>query len=92
MSVETGSAASSAVTIQPKYVWGLQAAVQGSVHFTEKNEVIYPVAGVVAVHDFTSHKQKFLRLAEHQEVKIVAMSPNRKLIALSQWNPVTEKY
>lgn len=90
MSFET--VASSPITIKPKFVYGLQSSVLGNIHFTDKDEIIYPVAGVIAVHDFTNRKQKFLRLTEHNEVRIVAMSPNRKLIALSQWNSLINKY
>lgn len=91
MSFETGNTAPAPITVQPKYVYGLQALVQGNIHFTEKDEVIYPVAGVIAIHDYKNKKQKFLRLAEHNEVKIIAMSPNRKLLALSQWNTLANK-
>lgn len=49
------------ISIVPKNVFGLRTDILGNVHFTTKQEIIYPVAGVLAVHDFTTNKQKFLR-------------------------------
>ena len=49
------------ISIIPKNAYGLRTDIQGNVHFTLKQEIIYPVAGVLAIHDFTTNKQKFLR-------------------------------
>lgn len=49
------------IAIQPKNVFGIQTTVRGNIHFTTKQEVIYPVAGVLAFQDYTINKQKFLR-------------------------------
>lgn len=88
---QIGSVAVSAVSIQPKYVFGLRSNVKGNIHFSLKEEVIYPVAGVIAIHNFTSHKQKFLRLVENHVPKIMTISPNRKMLAIAEWNDKTEK-
>lgn len=74
------------ITIQPKFVYGLRSDIKGNIHFLENQEVIYPVAGVIAIHDFKLHKQTFIRLAEHHIPTVIAISPNRKLLAISEWN------
>lgn len=58
---EGQSSKSIPIAIQPRYVYGLQTSVRGNIHFTSKQEVIYPVAGVLAIQDFATNKQKFLR-------------------------------
>lgn len=74
------------ITIQPKFVYGLRSDIKGCICFLENHEVIYPVAGVIAIHDFKLHKQKFLRLAENHIPTVIVISPNRKLLAISEWN------
>lgn len=91
MDEQIGSVVVSSVSIQPKYVFGLRSNVTGNIHFTAKGEVIYPVAGVIAIHDFNTNKQKFLRLIEHHIPKIITISPNRKMLAIAEWNEKTEK-
>lgn len=91
MGEQIGSGLVSSVSIQPKYVYGLRSNVTGNIHFTPKGEVIYPVAGVIAIHDFNTHKQMFLRLIEHHIPKIITISPNRKMLAIAEWNDKTEK-
>lgn len=73
-------------TIQPKYVFGLRNDVKGNIHFTTKQEVIYPVAGVLTIHDYTLNKQKFLRIGEHINLEVITISPNRKLLAVAERN------
>lgn len=78
----------SVVSIQPKYVYGLRKDIKGNIHFMENQEVIYPVAGVIAIHDFKQSKQTFLRLTENHVPTVIAISPNRKLLAIAEWNDV----
>lgn len=86
------SATSLPISIQPKFVYGLRTNIKGNIHFSEKQEVIYPVAGVIAIHDYINQTQKFLRLAENNSATVIAISPNRKLLAVSEWNSVAHKY
>lgn len=73
------------IKIQPKIVFGLRADVIGNVLFTDKdNEVIYPVAGVLVIHDFTSNKQKFLRFPEKVELSYITISQTRRLLAIAE--------
>ena len=49
------------ISLVPKQVFGLRTDIVGNIHFTLKQEIIYPVAGVLAIHDYVTNKQKFLR-------------------------------
>lgn len=81
--------ASTAVGLQPKFVYGLRADVKGNIHFLENQSIVYPVAGVIAIHDYKNHKQTFLRLAENHDPTVIAISPNRRLLAISEWDKTT---
>lgn len=83
--------AASAVSIQPKIVYGLRSDVKGNIQFTTKQEIIYPVSGVIAVQNCSTNKQKFLRLIENVVPTIITISPNRKLLAISERNDLNEK-
>lgn len=78
------------VTIQPRNVFGIRVDVKGNVNFTAKQEILYPVAGVLSIHDFKTNKQKFLRFEENCQPAIMSMSPNRKMFAVAERN-VTDK-
>lgn len=78
------------IAVQPKFVYGLRSDIKGNIHFLDNQDVIYPVAGVIAIHDFKVHKQTFLRLAENHVPTVIAISPNRKLLAISEWNTVKQ--
>ncbi|XP_058814914.1 cilia- and flagella-associated protein 57 [Topomyia yanbarensis] len=75
-----------AISIVPKNVFGLRTDILGNVHFTVKQEIIYPVAGVLAIHDYTTNKQKFLRFPENYRPERIVISPDRKFIAVSERN------
>lgn len=49
------------VTIQPRIIYGLRSEIIGNVQFSSTSEVIYPIEGVLAFHDYVVGKQKFLR-------------------------------
>lgn len=72
------------VSLQPRNVFGLRADVRGNINFTPKQEVIYPVAEVLSIHDYRLNKQKFLRFAPNSRAEIVCMSPNKKLLAVAE--------
>uniref|UniRef100_A0A6E8VUB9 Uncharacterized protein n=1 Tax=Anopheles coluzzii TaxID=1518534 RepID=A0A6E8VUB9_ANOCL len=74
------------ISIIPKNAYGLRTDIQGNVHFTLKQEIIYPVAGVLAIHDFTTNKQKFLRFPQNCHPERIVLSPNRKFIAVVERN------
>ncbi|XP_058450791.1 cilia- and flagella-associated protein 57 [Malaya genurostris] len=72
------------ISIVPKNVFGLRTDILGNVHFTVKQEIIYPVAGVLAIHDYATNKQKFLRFPENYHPERIVISPDRKFVAVSE--------
>lgn len=58
---ESPSVTTNAVGLRPKHIYGLRTDVLGNIHFNQQQEVIYPVEGVLAFHDFVENKQRFLR-------------------------------
>lgn len=77
------------ISIEPRNVFGIRADVKGNINFTTKDEVMYPVAGVLCIHDYNTGHQKILRFAEHSQPEIIVMSPNRKMFAVAEKH---EKY
>lgn len=76
-----------AVSIVPKAVFGLRTDVLGNIHFDNERTVIYPVAGVLAFMDVDTKKQKFMRFVEKSQPTIIAISPNRKWLAIAEKMP-----
>lgn len=72
------------VNILPRNVFGLRSDIVGNIQFTTKQEVIYPVAGVLSIHDYRTNKQKFLRFVENSRPEIISLSPNKKLLAVAE--------
>uniref|UniRef100_A0A1B0BGE8 Cilia- and flagella-associated protein 57 n=1 Tax=Glossina palpalis gambiensis TaxID=67801 RepID=A0A1B0BGE8_9MUSC len=70
------------VGLRPKTIYGLRVDVLGNIQFNLQQEVIYPVEGVLAFHDFVNNKQRFLRLPEETVPLIIQISPHRKLLAV----------
>ncbi|XP_023305499.2 cilia- and flagella-associated protein 57 [Lucilia cuprina] len=70
------------VSLRPKHIYGLRTDILGNIHFNLQQEVIYPVEGVIAFHDFVQNKQRFLRLPEDTTSLIVQISPHRRMLAI----------
>lgn len=84
MSKTGGPSSLQTISISPRNVFGIRADVKGNINYTTKDEVMYPVAGVLSIHDYNTGNQKFLRFAEHSQPQIIAMSPNRKMFAVAE--------
>ncbi|XP_060521926.1 cilia- and flagella-associated protein 57 [Cylas formicarius] len=75
--------------LQPHLVLGLQTQVTGNLNFLSDDEVVYPVGAVVAVHNYTLKRQKFIRISDKgKNLTHIAISPDKKLIAVVE---TTEK-
>ncbi|ALC42004.1 CG4329 [Drosophila busckii] len=80
------------VVIRPKLIYGLRTDVIGNVHFNLSREVVYPVEGVLAFHDFVSNKQRFLRFPEDTRPEVIALSSHRKLLAVLERHSKNGRY
>ncbi|XP_055839134.1 cilia- and flagella-associated protein 57-like [Episyrphus balteatus] len=74
------------VTIEPKHVYGIRSEVIGNIHFNLNQEVIYPVEGVLAFHDYVNNKQRFLRLPTNTTPTIIALNSTKILMAIVEIN------
>lgn len=84
MDFESKNSSIPSVTIQPKNVFGIRVDVKGNIHFTAKQEVMYPVGGILAIQDYETNKQKFLRFLENSVPLVIALSANRKFIGVAE--------
>ncbi|EDV36538.1 uncharacterized protein Dana_GF13013 [Drosophila ananassae] len=80
------------VTIRPRLIYGLRSDVIGNIHFNLTKEVIYPVEGVLAFHDYVQNKQRFLRLPEDTRPEVIAISSHRKLLAVMERHSKNGRY
>ncbi|KAH8348773.1 hypothetical protein KR084_010987, partial [Drosophila pseudotakahashii] len=90
--VKRTSLSNSTVTIRPRLIYGLRSDVIGNIHFNLTKEVIYPVEGVLAFHDYVQNKQRFLRLPEDTRPEVIAISSHRKLLAVLERHSKNGRY
>lgn len=82
MGDEKRTSAVNSVSIRPKQIYGLRTDVLGNIQFNLTKEVMYPVEGVLAFHDYVTNKQRFLRFPEDTKAEIIVLSSHRKLMAV----------
>lgn len=70
------------INLRPKAIYGLRTDIIGNIHFNLQQEVIYPVEGVLAFHDYVANRQRFLRLPEGTTPLNIQISPHRKWLAV----------
>ncbi|XP_017782730.1 PREDICTED: cilia- and flagella-associated protein 57 [Nicrophorus vespilloides] len=71
--------------LQPRLLLGLQTRVRGNAHYISDEEVVYPVGGVLCVHNINQKKQKFIKMPEKgANISIIAVSQNRKFVAVCE--------
>lgn len=63
--------------LQTKILYGLRTDVSGNAYFVNDEEVIYLVGNALALHNFSRHRQKLIKLSDKQKINTTAMSPNR---------------
>ncbi|XP_030372781.1 cilia- and flagella-associated protein 57 [Scaptodrosophila lebanonensis] len=86
------STSSQTVAIRPRLIYGLRTDVIGNINFNLSKEVIYPVEGVLAFHDYVLNKQRFLRFPEDTRPEIITMSSHRKLLAVLERHVKNGRY
>lgn len=64
--------------LQPKLLLGLRSGIKGNAQFISDEEIVYPVGGVLAIHNYNLRKQKFIKLPERGgNVTSITVSPNK---------------
>lgn len=65
------------VELNLKYILGLTTNVVGNCLFLTDDVIVYPVSGVIVIHDTKIHSQKFIRFTEQPtKTTITAMDLN----------------
>ncbi|XP_057334478.1 cilia- and flagella-associated protein 57-like [Microplitis mediator] len=67
-----------------KVLYGLKTDVQGNAHFITDNDILYPVGNALAIHNFNQHRQRLLHLSDKHHINIIAITPNKKYVALCE--------
>ncbi|XP_017867333.1 PREDICTED: cilia- and flagella-associated protein 57 [Drosophila arizonae] len=92
MGDEKRTSAVNSVSIRPKQIYGLRTDVLGNIQFNLTKEVMYPVEGVLAFHDYVTNKQRFLRFPEDTKAEIIVLSSHRKLMAVLELHAKNGRY
>ncbi|KAF7997460.1 hypothetical protein HCN44_006031 [Aphidius gifuensis] len=70
--------------LQPRVFYGLKTDVAGNAHYISDNDVLYPVGNAIALHNFNQQHQKLLNLSDKNHINIIAISPNKKHVAVCE--------
>lgn len=81
---DASTGANASVVIRPRIIYGLRTDVLGNIQFNLNKEVMYPMEGVLAFHDYVTNKQRFLRFPEDTQPEIIVLSTHRKLMAVME--------
>ncbi|KAK4873590.1 hypothetical protein RN001_012950 [Aquatica leii] len=66
-------------------MYGLRTDIKGNAYFINDDEVLYPVGGLLTVHNLTQKRQRFGKLPDKgKNVIRIVLSPNQKVIAVSE--------
>lgn len=77
---------SKSITIKPKRAYGIRTEISGNIHFMSKDEILYPLAGVLCIEEYETFKQKFLRFPDNSQLENIVLSPSRKYMAIAEKN------
>lgn len=65
--------------LQPKLILGLRTEPRGNALFVTDDDIVYPVGGVLAIHNHLMQRQKSIKLPERgNNVISITISPNRQ--------------
>ncbi|XP_033323342.1 testes of unusual size [Megalopta genalis] len=70
--------------LQAKVFYGLKTDIISNIHYLSDVEVLYPVGNVISLHLIPQRRQRFLRLSDKQEINIIAVTHNKKYVAICE--------
>ncbi|EDQ92382.1 uncharacterized protein MONBRDRAFT_13840 [Monosiga brevicollis MX1] len=71
--------------IEPKYAFGLRAAVVDNACYLDEQNVVYPAGGSIVVYNADQKSQRFIHSTEGRDgFSAMAVSPNRRYIAVAE--------
>ncbi|XP_063983193.1 cilia- and flagella-associated protein 57 [Diachasmimorpha longicaudata] len=68
--------------LQSRVFFGLKTDVINNAHYITDNDILYPVGNALAIHNFHEKHQRLLRLPEKYQINLIAVTPNKKYVAL----------
>ena len=63
--------------LQTRVIYGLRTDIEGNAHYITDDEVLYVVGNAMAIHNFTQHRQRLIRLPDRNRVNFMTISPNK---------------
>ncbi|XP_011306026.1 cilia- and flagella-associated protein 57 [Fopius arisanus] len=70
--------------LQSRVLYGLKTDVISNAHYITDNDILYPVGNALAIHNFHERRQRLLRLPEKYQINIIAVTPNKKYVAMCE--------
>ena len=78
--------------VSPRHVFGTKADVNDSICYLDEQTVLYPAGSNVIIFNTEQKFQKFIPGTEKSEgITALAVSPNRKYVAVAERAPEGEK-
>ncbi|XP_047106932.1 cilia- and flagella-associated protein 57-like [Schistocerca piceifrons] len=72
-----------ATHFHPHLILGLKTGVKGNAQYIKGNNVLYPVGGVLALHNFKEKEQSYIRLEENEKaLTMIHVSMDRTMAAI----------
>jgi hypothetical protein len=80
------------LSLSYKHVFGVKTNVYNNcIHYADENKVVYPVGHTTVIYDIDHKFQRFFSGTEGAvEITCVAMSPNRRYLAVSERTPALD--
>lgn len=76
----------------PTHSFGIKADIRDNICYLDEQTVIYPVGSNLVIHMIETKTQRFLQGTEKSEgITSVAVSPNRKFVAVAERAPEGER-
>ncbi|XP_050424212.1 cilia- and flagella-associated protein 57-like [Adelges cooleyi] len=74
-------------SLEPKFIFGLTTGLKGNCVFLNDDEILYPVSGVLVIHNITSHTQRYIHLIDSQKtITAMTLSFSKNVLAVAKKN------
>nr|CAD7403161.1 unnamed protein product [Timema cristinae] len=71
--------------LTPRIIFGLKTNIKGTATFITDHEILYPVGGVLSLHNYTQKRQRYIKFPDKQKnINIICVSANKKMAAVSE--------
>ncbi len=84
----TAGSAGAAAILEPAHCFGLKADVRDNICFVDEQTVVYPAGATLVVYNTDTRTQRFIAGSEGAVFTAMAVSPNRRYVAVAERGPV----